>query len=181
MDIILASGSEFRKKALDVLGIKYTAAPSRIDEESIQAPDATELARKVAEAKALAVGRYNKNSIIIAADLSVVFNGKIYGKPKTEKEAFEMLRLFSGKQLEIVTGLAVHNSKTGRTLSTVEVCKVKFRELSAYEINNYISRYSVLKCAGAFEGDGLLRFADSVNGNFHVCFQFAPFFGFNLS
>lgn len=46
-------------------------------------------------------------------------------------------------------------------LSTVETSEIRFRQLVEREIRDYVSRYPVLRFAGAFEGDGVLRFADS--------------------
>ncbi len=166
MKIILASQSKFRKKALDILGLEYETIPSNFDEQSIRDGNPKELARKLSEAKAREIGQSEKDAIIIAADLFVVFNNKIYEKPKDEKKAFEMLKSFSGNIFEIITGLAVYNSQTNKMLSTVETCLVKFRELLDDEINDYISRYPVLKCSAAFEGDGLLRFAEHIEGKY---------------
>jgi predicted house-cleaning NTP pyrophosphatase (Maf/HAM1 superfamily) len=52
-------------------------------------------------------------------------------------------------------------------LSTVEVSEIKFRQLIEPEIRDYVGRYPVLRFAGAFEGDGVLRFADSVSGSYN--------------
>ena len=167
MRIILASESEYRKHALNVLGLKYEVIPSDLDERNITEADSAMLAKKMSEAKAIKIGDKNPDSLIIAADLFVVFNSKILHKPKDETEAIEMLSSLSGKKFEIMTGLAVYNSHSKTILSTVEVCKVTFRKLTQYEIKDYVSRYPVLKCAAAFESDGLLRFAKSINGSYN--------------
>ena len=78
-----------------------------------------------------------------------------------------MLYMLSGESFEIVAGLAVYNAETKKMLSTTETCTIKFRDLDKYEIEDYISRYPVLKCSAAFESDGLLRFAERVNGNYN--------------
>lgn len=166
MRIILASQSGFRKKALDILGLKYTTIPSNLDEKSITDKNPEKRAQKLAEAKALYIGKKQANSIIIAGDLFVVFKNKIYEKPKNKKEAFQMLKSFSNNKLEIVTSVAVYNSKTKKLLSAAQKCGVKFRKLFDYEIRDYISRYPVLKFAGAFDGEGLLRFSQRVEGKY---------------
>jgi predicted house-cleaning NTP pyrophosphatase (Maf/HAM1 superfamily) len=78
-----------------------------------------------------------------------------------------MLKSFSGHTFEIIAGLAVFNGATQNLLSTSEVCKVRFRELTDFEINDYVSKYPVMKFAGAFDADGLLRFADYIEGNYN--------------
>ena len=60
-----------------------------------------------------------------------------------------------------------YNSKTKKLLSSSDVCKVTFRKLLDLEIDDYIARYHVTTFAGAFEADGLLRFAERIEGNYN--------------
>lgn len=166
MRVILASSSSFRKRALDILGLKYDTMPSNFDEKSIRVKDPFELAKKLSEAKVKEIGDKEEDAIIISGDLFVVFNNKIYEKPKDNKDAFDMLSSFSDNKIDIIAGVAVFNSKTKELLSSSEKYSVKFRKLSKHEIEDYISRYPVLKCSASFEGDGLIRFAESVEGKF---------------
>lgn len=167
MRIILASQSPFRKHALDILGLTYETIPSNIDESIIRHKNPNELAQLLSKAKARKIGEDNPDSIIIAGDLFVFHNKEIIEKPRDVNHAKEMLKSFSGKTIEIFTGLSVYNSKTHKLLSTSEVCKVRFRDLSDFEINDYVSRYPAVKCAGAFESDGILRFAEHIEGNYN--------------
>ncbi|MFH1290477.1 MAG: Maf family nucleotide pyrophosphatase [Nanoarchaeota archaeon] len=166
MKIILASQSLFRKRALEILGLEFKTVSSNFDEESIRDKNPEELAKKLSEAKAREIGKTEKEAIIVSGDLFVVFKGKMYEKPKSKEEAFEMLKSFSGNKLDIIGGVAVYNSMKNKMLSSAEKYSVKFRNLLDYEINDYISRYPVLKLSAAFEGDGLLRFSESVNGKY---------------
>jgi len=166
MNIILASQSPFRKKALDIIGLQYSTVPSNFDEESIRDPDHYVLAKKLSEAKARAVGEQHPNSLIIAGDLFCVFNNKIFEKPKSEQEAFDMLKTFSGGPLLILTGLAVYNTETKSMQSTVESTTVHFRTLIDKEIQDYISKYPVTTFSGAFEGDAVIRFCDTIEGKY---------------
>ncbi len=167
MRIILASQSEFRKHALDILRLKYETIASNIEESKIRCEDLYKLAQLLSEAKAKKIGEDNLGCLVIAADLFVICDGKIIEKPDNENHAKKMLRNFSGKTFEIVTGLSAYNSDTKKMLSTTEVCKVRFRNLSDYEINDYVSRFPAVKCAGGFESDGLLRFAKHIEGNYN--------------
>jgi septum formation protein len=166
MKIILASESQFKKHALDVLGIEYETIPGYFDESSIRHDDPHSLVQKLAEAKAKKIGEEHEESIVVASDLIVAHNNAIYEKPKDEAEAKEMLQSLSGNNFYIIAGLAVYNSSTQSMLSTSEYCEVKFRNLSEYEIDDYIAKYPVTKCAAAFEADGLLRFAEHVQGSY---------------
>ncbi|MBI4214533.1 septum formation protein Maf [archaeon] len=171
MRIILASQSVPRRKALDILGLKYDVIPSSVDEKAIRDTDPYALARKLSEAKAKAVGESNPSSLVIAADCLVVCDQKVYEKPASTDEALRMLKGFSGKTVEIIGGLAVYNSTNGKMLSTVEKDIVKFRQLTDHEVKDYVSRYHVTKFAGGFDGDGLVRFAESCSGK--NCFLLA--------
>jgi len=165
--IILASQSPFRKHALEILGLEYEIMPSNIDESAIRHNDPHTMARMLSEAKAIEIGKNQKSATIIAADLFVVHQNKILEKPADIKEAKEMLHTLSGSKFDIVTGLAVYNSKTGKLLSSSDTCKVTFRKLLDLEIDDYITRYPVTTVAGAFEADGLLRFAERIEGNYN--------------
>ena len=165
MKIILASQSPFRKHALDILGLVYETIPSNIDESAIRHEDPHEMVKMLSKAKALKIGEDQTDALIIAADLFIVHDNRIFEKPKDETEAKEMLRTFSGNTFEIIAGLAVFNNGTKNLLSTSEVCNVSFRELTEFEIDDYVSKYPVMKFAGAFDADGLLRFADRIEGN----------------
>lgn len=166
MEIILASQSSFRRKALDLLGLQYEVIPSHFDEKTLRHNDPVQLAKQLSEAKAREVGKNHKEALVIAADLFVTLNGKIYEKPASAEEAVEMLGAFSGRELEIISGLAVYNAISGRMLSCAETCTVKFRKLTEFEIQDYVSRYPVVKFAGAFDVDGLMRFGEHINGNY---------------
>ena len=87
MRIILASQSPFRKHALDVLGLKYEIIPSNIDESAIRHEDPNELAQLLSKAKAQKIGEENPDSVIISADLFVVYDNKIIEKPRDENHA----------------------------------------------------------------------------------------------
>ncbi|MDP2685010.1 MAG: Maf family nucleotide pyrophosphatase [bacterium] len=167
MKIILASQSPFRKHALDILGLKCEIIPSYVDESVIRHEEPDQLAIILAEAKCRKVAEIHKNAIIISADLFIVFNNNIFEKPKSKSEAKSMLNNFSGHPFKIISGLAVFNSKTEKLLLASESCVVNFRVLSNFEIDDYISRYPVEKFAGAFDADGLLRFAERIEGNYN--------------
>jgi MAF protein len=165
MKVVLASESASRRRAMDLIGIEYQVYPSAIDEKAIRTSDPAELTRRLAGAKAHKVAENFPQAVIVAGDAVVSRNGAIYEKPRDLIEASRFLTEFSGGELEFVTSLAVLRSDTGKMLSTVEVSRITFRKLTAREITDYIRNYPVLKFAGSFEGDGVLRFAERVSGN----------------
>ena len=168
MNVILASGSRSRRQALDLLGLTYKVIPSNIKERTVQHKSPEKRAQILAEEKAKAVAKDQKDAIIIASDLFVVFNGKIYEKPKDKEEAFRMLKGFSRQKLQIVAGIAVYNTKTELMLSSTESYFPTFRKLTDKEIKNYIEKHPILEYAAGFAADGEIRFAEKSEG----CFPF---------
>ena len=134
MKIILASESMQRKKALEILGLKYTTKPSNIDEKKIRYKNPKLMAKKISEAKALEVGKKEKDAIIVTGDLFVIFKGKIYEKPISEEEAFEVIKSFSGKWFKIVSAVAVYNTETNKMFSGSDSYKLKFRKLTFFGV-----------------------------------------------
>jgi septum formation protein len=171
MRIILASRSEGRRKALDILGLKYEVRPSGFDEKSIRDDDPHTLAKKLAEAKVMVYSN-ELEAIIIGGDLFVVHDGKIFEKPADKKEAYSMLSHFSGKTQEIIGSLAVYNTKTKVMMSDVENYKIKFRKLSDAEIKDYVERYPVTTFAAGYDADGEARFAEKFYGNYPFVVSF---------
>jgi len=187
MRIVLASESESRKGALEILGLKYEVRPSAIDERGIRDLDPVVLTRKLAEAKAWAVVRVlgsaelssssgpappqpaggPEPAVVVAGDAVVAKDHRIFEKPRSYEEAMVFLHELSGSSLRFVTSLVVIRTDTQKVLSTVEFSSIRFRELAEREIRDYVMRYPVLQFAGAFEGDGVLRFAESVSGSYN--------------
>jgi len=167
MRVVLASESQSRRRALDILGVTYEVCPSAIDEKLIRDSDPAALTKKLAEAKGWKVAGSFQDAVVVSGDAVVAKAGKIFEKPRDIWQAAEFLRELSGSAFQFVTSLTVIRSDTRRMLSTVETSEIRFRELGEREIRDYIGRYPVLRFAGAFEGDGVLRFADSVSGSYN--------------
>lgn len=68
MRIVLASESQFRKRAMDLLGLPYETRPSHVDEKAIRDDDPARLTRKLAEAKAHKIAAECPDAIIVSGD-----------------------------------------------------------------------------------------------------------------
>jgi septum formation protein len=167
MRIVLASESQFRRRALDMLGLAYEICPSGVDEKAVRDNNPAELTRKLAEAKARKVASECPDAVVVSGDAVVSKGARIYEKPRDQDEAAQFLRELSGSEFQFVTALAVIHSQTGNMLSTVEVSNISFRQLVQCEIQAYISKYDVLRYAGAFESDAVLRFAERISGSYN--------------
>jgi septum formation protein len=165
MKIILASTSPRRLELLRGLGLKVKVVGSRVKESKFSIKNPEKLAKTLALTKAQEVARRTKDGLVIGADTIVVLKGKILGKPKDSKGAKSMLRELSGKTHEVLTGLAVIDASSGKTIVDFVGTKVKFRKLTDEEITNYVTTDRPFDKAGAYaiqEKAGL--FVEKIDG-----------------
>ena len=156
MKFILASASPRRLDLLRQIDIEPTVSVSDFSEiEASKSPKDLVSHNALGKGKDI-LEKFSKNEVIIAADTIVVYENKILGKPKDEKEAAEMLKLLSGKTHEVLTAVVVLFK--GKTKVKVEKTKVKFRNLTDEEIKSYVATGEPLDKAGAYgiQGKGAL-------------------------
>ena len=127
------------------------------------------LVKKLALAKAeyVAAKLYAKN-IVIGADTVCVFGGKIIEKPRDLEEAAAMLGAFSGKTHMILTGIAVVNKESKKSLVDVSVSTVTFRKIREAEIGDYLKSGDALRFAGGYNIDSTksMRFIEGISGSY---------------
>src|SRR5207247_3102175 len=77
------------------------------------------------------------DTMILAADTTVVVDGEILGKPRDDDEAAEMLRRLSGRRHDVLTGFSIRCDalEVGR----VETTGVHFAVLSPDEVTWYVA------------------------------------------
>ena len=151
---VLASGSPRRQALMRVFGVPFEVHPAQIEEHlpEFSARPAV-LGKRLARAKAEAVAPHYPDALIIAADTLVVIDGRILGKPADEREAFEMLRLLSGRTHTVITALCLLLRREGRTVRTMldaPRTRVTFRPLSDAWIRWYIATGEPFDKAGAY-------------------------------
>ncbi|MEK7201103.1 MAG: Maf family protein [Patescibacteria group bacterium] len=148
--VILASTSPRRKDILSKTLIPFEIQESSYEEDMTLDMPAEELAEFLSAGKARAVAAANTDAIIIAADTFVVYQHHRLGKPKTPERAKEMLEMLSGKQHEIVTGVTIIGTESGKEVSFHEATKVMMATLSPEIIEAYIQTGEPLGMAGAY-------------------------------
>ncbi len=153
--IILASKSPRRKDLLEQIGISFEIDPSDYQEEKDLNLKPHEFAKYLSLQKAKNVAIRHKDSIIIAADTFVVFEGKILGKPSSEETARKMLTKMSGKPHSVITGFTIIDTKTNKIVSKSIETKIYFKNLSPEEINSYIASGEPMDKAGSYAIQGL--------------------------
>lgn len=150
MEIILASKSPRRREILENTKVRFSIEESQIDEVIKLNELPKETVMRLAYEKALDVANRNRNSLVIGADTIVVINDTILGKPKDDIEAFNMLKLLSGKTHYVITGFALINLSLDKKIVDCQVSQVTFKELSEQCIKDYLQTKESLDKAGAY-------------------------------
>jgi septum formation protein len=149
--IILASGSPRRKQLLELAGIPFEVVVSNIDESFSPEMDPFQVAKYIAEKKALSVQKTLVNGdayTIIAADTVVVLNHEFLGKPAGRGEAIHILSKLSGKIHHVITGVCI---LSGSYKNVFEVkTEVEFFPLTKEKIEYYVDTYKPYDKAGAY-------------------------------
>lgn len=147
-DFILASASPRRKEILENAGFSFEIIVSDADETINEAMTPEKTVEELAERKALSVWQKNKDAVVFGCDTVVAIDGKILGKPKDDADAFNMLRMLSGKTHTVSTGVCVcSKDKTAVFSSTTQV---EFYALSDETIKSYISTLEGTDKAGSY-------------------------------
>lgn len=170
MDLILASSSQRRQELLKLITDEFEIITSDFDESSISFNgNCNSYVIDISKGKAMDVcNKISEESIIIASDTIVYFNGEILLKPKDEEDAFNMIKKLSGKVHEVYSGIVVLNSKT-KEIKTDAVCtKVKFSNLTDVEIQKYIDTKEPMDKAGAYGIQGKAAiFVEEIKGDYY--------------
>lgn len=146
--IILASGSPRRKQILENAGLIFEIHASNFDEKLKSHDFSKEIIEQFAFNKAKDVAEKFKNDIVISADTVVVYDNKIFMKPKNKEDAFGMLKTLSGKTHFVQTSICMlyGDEKHIKSVKTY----VTFNDLSDELINYYIENYKPFDKAGAY-------------------------------
>lgn len=176
--IYLASRSPRRRELLKQIGIRYNvllmrevlSRPVDVDETPIPGELPADYVYRITHTKAEAGWlRLKQRRMpllpVLAADTSVVLDGRILGKPQDTEQAEAMLRALSGQEHQIYTavGLAFQEQIRLRLSMTT----VRFREISQHEIQTYIASGESHDKAGAYAIQGkAAAFIININGSY---------------
>ncbi|MCZ4109671.1 Maf family protein [Brevundimonas diminuta] len=136
--LILASSSPRRIELLAQIGIAPDLVdPADIDETPHKAETPPRLAQRLACSKAAVVAGRHPHDVVLAADTVVAVGRRLLEKPADEAEAIRFLKLLSGRNHRVFTGVAVIYG--GRTSWRVVDTRVSFKPLSQDEIAAYVA------------------------------------------
>lgn len=169
MRIILASQSPRRKDFLEKMGVKFEICPSQFEEikpDNIAVEDTALYfaCQKAEEVYSSTTG----DRLVIGCDTTVVVDGKIYGKPKNDNDAYEMLKSYSNRKHLVISGLCVLVNRDGKKTNYThnEITSVLVGDLSEDDIQKYIKTGEPFDKAGGYAIQGKFHaFIKSIEGN----------------
>jgi septum formation protein len=165
--IILASASKRRSEILSSCGIGHKVFISNADEVHSQNRTVVWNVTENARRKAFLCAKKHKDSIIIAADTLVVLGRRLIGKPENEKQAKRLFKAFSGKRLEIVSGLYVMDAQNNKSACGTARSVLYAKKISDKDLNRYFDALKPYDKAGGFSIEGIGSFIyDDIKGSY---------------
>lgn len=169
--LVLASQSASRKAMLEAAGIAFEARAADVDEAALKRElvgvCGSEIARILAEAKALAVSWALPERLVLGGDSLVEAAGRCFDKPVSRADAAAHLAFFSGKTLQLTSAAVI--ARGGRVVwHHAETARLAVRTLSPRFIEDYLDHEwpAVAGCVGVFriEARGVQLF-DAIEGS----------------
>lgn len=148
--IILASKSPRRKELLEMLDIPFEIhTKDGIEEKYPKNLPVMEVAEYLSRLKGKAYSlEIKEDELVITADTVVILDDKIYGKPRNQADAIDMLLELGGKTHIVATGVTIATKEKMVSFSTYT--GVTFADLTREEITWYVENYHPLDKAGAY-------------------------------
>lgn len=176
--IYLASRSARRRDLLKQIGIRHNillmrealSRPADVDETPLPEESPADYVYRITHTKSEAGWlRLKQRGLpllpVLAADTTVVLDGRILGKPQDIGHAEEMLHALSGQEHQVYT--AVGLTFQGQTRLRLSTTTVRFRDISPREIQAYIASGEPHDKAGAYAIQGkAAAFIINIDGSY---------------
>ena len=111
-----------------------------------------------------------RDTLIISSDTIGLLNERVFEKPRSEAQAFEMLRSLSGSTHQIITSFSIiyMDSRSAKNLHSENVVtEVTFTDLSDEMISSYIKTGEPKDKAGAYGIQaGAAGFVETISGSY---------------
>ena len=107
--LILASGSSIRRQMLQDAGVEFEVVRPDVDEDlaKVGETEPGKIAGDLAQAKSVAVSTSRPADWVIGSDSVVAAGDRLFNKPGSREEAAEHLRFFSGRTMQLTSGVAL--------------------------------------------------------------------------
>ncbi|MGX5730110.1 Maf family protein [Pseudoxanthomonas beigongshangi] len=163
MPLLLASTSRYRRELLERLRLPFHVARPDVDEATLPGEAPAALAARLARLKAAAIAAHHPEAWVIGADQVAEVDGQAIGKPGHRDAAIAQLTAMSGRAIRFHTALCLLREgplQEGAPAESAcheasDVTTVRFRALSAEEIERYVDAEQPFDCAGSFKSEGL--------------------------
>ncbi|AFV83790.1 Maf family protein [Alteromonas mediterranea] len=169
--VVLASASPRRTALLKQMNIAHTIQPADIDESPRLNETPLSLVSRLAAEKGQAVKAklaskqtLTDDTVILASDTLIAFNGQSVGKPENKADAKRILTMLSGNTHEVLTAISVLNNTRQQT--QVITTSVTFAALTDEQITAYWETGEPADKAGSYAIQGIGgEFVVSINGS----------------
>jgi septum formation protein len=148
--LILASASPRRVELLRQIVAEFEVVPSDATELADEHLSPYELCQLNAHRKARAVAKRFPDALVLGADTLVFLEREILGKPADLSEAHRMLNRLQGRVHQVITGVSLIHLRPHRERIFAVSTDVRFRPLTAEQVQEYLSRMNPLDKAGAY-------------------------------
>ena len=147
--IVLASSSPRRIELIKMLGINLIVEPTHVNEDYPKHLSPYNVSVFLAEKKMHAAAlNFKPETVLITADTVVGFNNKVYNKPDSPEDAFQMLTELSGNTHEVHTSVCIKTKFDSTTIT--DTARVTFTNLSPSEIEFYLTTCKPFDKAGSY-------------------------------
>jgi len=166
--LILASSSPRRQEILRNAGFEFQVKAANVEETFPSDLDPHTVAEYLAVKKSKAI-ELNGDEVVITSDTTVIVDQDILNKPKHKGVAQIMLRKLSGREHEVVTGVAI--TDLTKTVRFSETTTVSFKSLTDEEIDHYIDNFQPFDKAGSYgiqEWIGMIGITEIKGSYFNV-------------
>jgi septum formation protein len=164
--LVLASASPRRRELLQAAGISFSVQAADIPEQLRAGEEPESFAKRLAREKATAVFEVRPETAVLGADTIVVVNGEILGKPRDEQDAARMLRLLSGRQHEVITGVCLISNSFPADVRAATT-RVTMDGITNSEILDYVASGEPMDKAGAYAIQGMAsRWITKIEGDY---------------
>lgn len=153
--LILASSSRYRREVLEKLHLPFKCISPEIDETPLPAESPEQTALRLAESKARKVAEHQPHALIIGCDQVATVDGLQIGKPGHHENAVKQLHMLSGKEVIFHSAICLFDSASQHMQSTIVPYFVKFKALTAVQIETYLRMEQPYDCAGSAKSEGM--------------------------
>ena len=149
--MILASASPRRQELLGFYGIPFEVVPSGAEEDATGTGE--EQVRQLARRKCEDVAARYPDRMVLAADTLVCVDDAVLGKPADAEDALRMLKLLSGREHQVHTGVCLY-CPDGRYMEQVATTSGTFLPVGEELLRRYIATGEPMDKAGAYAIQG---------------------------